>query len=30
MLKLSGFADEISPQLDEQIKVCREKRIDTF
>jgi sugar phosphate isomerase/epimerase len=27
MLKLSGFADEISPQLDEQIKVCRENSL---
>ena len=24
MLKLSAFADEISPELDEQIRVCRE------
>jgi sugar phosphate isomerase/epimerase len=24
MLKLAGFADEISPDLDEQIRVCRE------
>src|SRR5436309_2423466 len=24
MLKLSAFADEISPDLDEQIRVCRE------
>jgi hypothetical protein len=27
MLKLSAFADEISPDLDEQIRVCRELSI---
>ena len=27
MLKLSAFADEISPNLDEQIKVCRENNV---
>ncbi|WP_428937255.1 sugar phosphate isomerase/epimerase family protein [Fontivita pretiosa] len=27
MLKLAAFADEISPQLDEQIRVCRENGI---
>jgi sugar phosphate isomerase/epimerase len=27
MLKLSAFADEISPNLDEQIKVCRENAV---
>lgn len=27
MLKLSAFADEISPQLDEQIRVCRENAV---
>lgn len=27
MLKLCGFADEISPSLDEQIRVCRENSV---
>jgi len=27
MLKLSAFADEISPDLDEQIRVCRENNV---
>ena len=30
MMKLSAFADEISPELDEQIKVCRENQITHF
>jgi 3-dehydroshikimate dehydratase len=30
MLKLSAFADEISPDLDEQIRVCRENGITHF
>ncbi len=30
MLKLSGFADEISPDLDQQIKTCRENGLTHF
>jgi sugar phosphate isomerase/epimerase len=30
VLKLAAFADEISPQLDEQIAVCRENRVTHF
>jgi 3-dehydroshikimate dehydratase len=30
MLKLSAFADEISPNLDEQIRVCRENGVTHF
>jgi sugar phosphate isomerase/epimerase len=30
MLKLSAFADEISPNLDEQIRVCRENNVTHF
>lgn len=30
MLKLSAFADEISPSLDEQIRVCRENGVTHF
>jgi len=30
MLKLSAFADEISPNLDEQIRVCRENKVTHF
>jgi sugar phosphate isomerase/epimerase len=30
MLKLSAFADEISPNLDEQIKVCKENGVTHF
>lgn len=30
MLKLSGFADEISPDLDNQIRVCRETGVTHF
>jgi sugar phosphate isomerase/epimerase len=30
MLRLSGFADEISPQLDEQIKTCKENGLTHF
>jgi 3-dehydroshikimate dehydratase len=30
MMKLSAFADEISPDLDEQIKVCRENAVTHF
>jgi 3-dehydroshikimate dehydratase len=30
MLKLSAFADEISPELDEQIRVCREIGVTHF
>src|ERR1700722_19031282 len=30
MMKLSAFADEISPDLDEQIKVCRENGVTHF
>src|SRR6266478_1870499 len=30
MLKLAAFADEISPDLDEQIKVCRENAVTHF
>ena len=30
MLKLAAFADEISPQLDEQIKICRENAVTHF
>lgn len=30
MLKLSGFADEISPDLDTQIRVCRETGVTHF
>ena len=30
MMKLAGFADEISPQLDEQIAVCKQNGITHF
>src|SRR5690349_11685958 len=30
MLKLAAFADEISPELDEQIRVCRENGVSHF
>jgi sugar phosphate isomerase/epimerase len=30
MLKLSAFADEISPELDEQVRVCRECDVTHF
>lgn len=30
MLRLSAFADEISPNLDEQIQTCRENRVTHF
>lgn len=30
MFKLSAFADEISPNLDEQIRVCRENQVTHF
>ncbi|HWE04581.1 MAG TPA: sugar phosphate isomerase/epimerase family protein [Tepidisphaeraceae bacterium] len=30
MLKLSAFADEISPDLDEQIRVCKENQVTHF
>jgi sugar phosphate isomerase/epimerase len=30
MMKLSAFADEISPELDEQIRVCRENAVTHF
>ena len=30
MLKLSAFADEISPELDEQVRVCRENAVTHF
>ncbi len=30
MLKLAAFADEISPELDEQIRVCRENSVTHF
>src|SRR5262249_12533440 len=30
MLKLAAFADEISPDLDEQIRVCRENDVTHF
>ena len=30
MLKLAAFADEISPNLDEQIRVCRENHVTHF
>jgi sugar phosphate isomerase/epimerase len=30
MIKLSAFADEISPDLDEQIRVCRENQVTHF
>ncbi|HXE55032.1 MAG TPA: sugar phosphate isomerase/epimerase [Tepidisphaeraceae bacterium] len=30
MLRLSAFADEISPDLDEQIRVCRENGVKRF
>jgi len=30
MIKLSAFADEISPDLDEQIRVCRENSVTHF
>jgi sugar phosphate isomerase/epimerase len=30
MLKLSAFADEISPNIDEQIRVCRENAVTHF
>jgi 3-dehydroshikimate dehydratase len=30
MLKLAAFADEISPDLDEQIRVCRLNQVTHF
>jgi sugar phosphate isomerase/epimerase len=30
MLKLSAFADEIGPELDQQIRVCRENKVTHF
>jgi sugar phosphate isomerase/epimerase len=30
MLKLAAFADEISPELDEQVRVCRENSVTHF
>jgi sugar phosphate isomerase/epimerase len=30
MMKLAAFADEISPELDEQIKVCRDNQVTHF
>ncbi|HET6251401.1 MAG TPA: sugar phosphate isomerase/epimerase family protein [Tepidisphaeraceae bacterium] len=30
MIKLSAFADEISPDLDEQIRVCKENQVSHF
>ena len=30
MLKLSAFADEIGPDLDEQIRVCRQNAVTHF
>src|SRR2546423_8307698 len=30
MLKIAAFADEISPELDEQIRVCRENSVTHF
>ena len=30
MLKLSAFADEISPDLEEQIRVCRQNGVTHF
>src|SRR5215212_11968815 len=30
MLKLSAFADEISPNIDEQIRVCRQTAVTHF
>ena len=30
MLKLAAFADEISPDLDEQVRVCRENGVTHF
>src|SRR6187455_3460662 len=30
MLKLAAFADEISPDLDEQIRVCKENSVTHF
>src|SRR5438045_2471448 len=30
MFKLSAFADEISPELDEQIRVCRDNGVTHF
>jgi sugar phosphate isomerase/epimerase len=30
MLKLAAFADEISPNLDEQIRVCKENAVTHF
>ena len=30
MLRLSAFADEISPELDEQIRVCKENTVTHF
>ena len=30
MLKLAAFADEISPDLDEQIRVCQENGVTHF
>src|SRR5690606_34395189 len=30
MLKLAAFADEISPELDEQIRVCKENGVQAF
>ena len=29
-MKLCGFADEISPELDEQIKTCKELGVTHF
>ena len=30
MMKLAAFADEISPELDEQIKICKENQVTHF
>ena len=30
MMKLCGFADEIAPELDEQIKCCKENGVTHF
>ena len=30
MLRLAAFADEISPDLDEQIRVCRDNDVTHF
>src|SRR5688500_14484675 len=30
MLKLAAFADEISPNLDDQIRVCKENQVTHF